>query len=191
MTANPRGELLVERGFILLSKQTYLQLLNGSTSKGPLAMDKSEQTRLKGAKLRILYTPLIDAVRIQQLSMSNWGSNMKIVYKIHKECLLLTHKTIYGIFSLFQNPSIVIIFLNFSFKIPVLWTSFQISLFQNPSTVKPPISDHPKCKDWVVAYGRWSFTRIKPQGVSSEKRSRHIYFMQDNSLHAMFKLGYA
>ena len=83
-------------------------------------MDKSEQTRLKGAKLRILYTPLIDAVRIQQLSMSNWGSNMKIVYTIHKECLLLAHKTIYGIFSLFQNPSIVIIFLNFSFKIPVL-----------------------------------------------------------------------
>ena len=99
MTANPRSELLVERGFILLSKQTYLQLLNGSSSKGPLAMDKSKQTRLKGAKLRILYTPLIDAVRIQQLSMSNWGSNMKIVYKIHKECLLLTHKTIYGIFS--------------------------------------------------------------------------------------------
>ena len=99
MTANPRGELLVERGFILLSKQTYLQLLNGSTSKGPLAMDKSKQTRLKGAKLRILYTPLIDAIRIQQLSMSNWGSNMKIVYKIHKECLLLAHKTIYGIFS--------------------------------------------------------------------------------------------
>ena len=85
MTANPRSELLVERGFILLSKQTYLQLLNGSSSKGPLAMDKSEQTRLKGAKLRILYTPLIDAVRIQQLSMSNWGSNMKIVYKIHRE----------------------------------------------------------------------------------------------------------
>ena len=99
MTANPRSELLVERGFILLSKQTYLQLLNGSSSKGPLAMDKSEQTRLNGAKLRILYTPLIDAVRIQQLSMSNWGSNMKIVYKIHKECLLLAHKTIYGIFS--------------------------------------------------------------------------------------------
>ena len=99
MTANPRSELLVERGFILLSKQTYLQLLNGSSSKGPLAMDKSEQTRLKGAKLRILYTPLIDAVRIQQLSMSNWGSNMKIVHKIHKECLLLAHKTIYGIFS--------------------------------------------------------------------------------------------
>ena len=46
-------------------------------------------------------------------------------------------------------------------------------------------SDHPKCKDWVVAYGRWSFTRIELQVVSSEKRFRHIYFMEDNLLHAM------
>ena len=46
-------------------------------------------------------------------------------------------------------------------------------------------SDHPKCKDWVVAYGRWSFTRIEPQGASSEKRSRHIYFMEDNLLRPM------
>ena len=33
LLANPRRELLVERGFILLSKQTYLKLLNGSISK--------------------------------------------------------------------------------------------------------------------------------------------------------------
>ena len=33
LLANPRSELLVERGFILLSKQTYLKLLNGSISK--------------------------------------------------------------------------------------------------------------------------------------------------------------
>ena len=32
--------------------------------KGPLAMDKSRQTWPKGAKLRLLFTPLIDAVRI-------------------------------------------------------------------------------------------------------------------------------
>ena len=53
------------------------------------------------------------------------------------------------------------------------------------NTVEPPVSDHPKCKDWVVAYGRWWFTRIEPQGASSEKRSRHIYFMEDNLLRAM------
>ena len=33
LLANPRSELLVERGFILLSKQTYLKHLNGSISK--------------------------------------------------------------------------------------------------------------------------------------------------------------
>ena len=48
----------------------------------------------------------------------------------------------------------------------------------------------PKCHDWVVAYRRWSFTRIKPQVVSSEKRSGHIYFMEDNLLHARSKLEY-
>ena len=54
----------------------------------------------------------------------------------------------------------------------------------NRTTVEPIVSNHPKCKDWVVAYGRWSFTRIEPRGASSEKRSRHIYFMEDNLLHA-------
>ena len=33
LLANPRSELLVDRGFILLSKQTYLKLLNVSISK--------------------------------------------------------------------------------------------------------------------------------------------------------------
>ena len=47
------------------------------------------------------------------------------------------------------------------------------------STLEPPVSDQPKCKDWVIAYWIWSFTRIEPQGpgprgVSCEKRSRHI-----------------
>ena len=31
-------------------------------------------------------------------------------------------------------------------------------------TVEPPVSDHRKCKDLVVANGRLSFTRIEPQG---------------------------
>ena len=47
-------------------------------------------------------------------------------------------------------------------------------------TVEPPISDHPRCKDLVVAYGRWLLTRIKPQGSSSEKMYGHIYFMENN-----------
>ena len=46
-------------------------------------------------------------------------------------------------------------------------------------TVEPPVSDHPKRKDLVVTYGRWSLTRIEPQEASSEKSSRHIYFMED------------
>ena len=57
-------------------------------------------------------------------------------------------------------------------------------------TVEPPVGDHPKCKDRLVPCGRWSFTRIEPSGVSSDKRSRHIYFMEDNLLHAMSKLRY-
>ena len=55
-------------------------------------------------------------------------------------------------------------------------------------TVEPPISDHPRCKDLVVAYGRWSLTRIEPQGSSSEKMYRHTYFMENNLLHAISKL---
>ena len=41
-------------------------------------------------------------------------------------------------------------------------------------------NNHPKCKDWVVAYRRWLFTRIEPKGAFSKKRSRHIHFMEDN-----------
>ena len=42
----------------------------------------------------------------------------------------------------------------------------------------------------AVAYGRWSFTRIEPQEVSSEKEFTHIYFMEGNLLHSMSDLGY-
>ena len=38
----------------------------------------------------------------------------------------------------------------------------------------------------VVTY----ITRIEPQGNSSEKRSRHICFMEYNLSHAMSELGY-
>ena len=54
------------------------------------------------------------------------------------------------------------------------------------TVVQPPISNHPKCEDLVVAYGRWSLTRTEPHGVSSEKRSRSIYFLAENLLHVYF-----
>ena len=53
--------------------------------------------------------------------------------------------------------------------------------------VEVPLNGHPKWTDLVVAYSWW-LTRIKPQRVSSEKRSDHIYIMEDNSLHAISKL---
>ena len=37
-------------------------------------------------------------------------------------------------------------------------------------------------------YGSRSLTIIKPQGASFEKRSGHIYFMEDYLLHAISKL---
>ena len=33
------------------------------------------------------------------------------------------------------------------------------------STLEPPVSDQPKCKDWVVAYERWSFTILRDPGA--------------------------
>ena len=54
----------------------------------------------------------------------------------------------------------------------------------------PWVSDRPKCKDLEVTRGRWSFTRIKPQGVSSKRRSGHVYFKEDNSLHVNSKVQY-
>ena len=55
-------------------------------------------------------------------------------------------------------------------------------------TDEPPVNDHPKCEDLVVAYGRSSLTRIEPQGFSSEKKSGHMYFKEENLLHAISKL---
>ena len=61
---------------------------------------------------------------------------------------------------------------------------------EKETTDKPTESNHPKCKDLVVAYGRWSLTRIEPQEVSFEKKTGHIYFKEDNLLHAISKLRY-
>ena len=54
----------------------------------------------------------------------------------------------------------------------------------------PWVSDRPKCKDLEVTCGRWSFTRIKPQGVSSKRKSGHFYFKEDNSLNVNSKVRY-
>ena len=46
------------------------------------------------------------------------------------------------------------------------------------STVKLPISDHPKCEDLVVGYRRWSLRRIKLQ--KCQKRFlRHLLFHKE------------
>ena len=39
------------------------------------------------------------------------------------------------------------------------------------NTVQPPVRDHPKCQDLVVAYWRWSLTRVEPVGFPSRNRS--------------------
>ena len=49
-----------------------------------------------------------------------------------------------------------------------MWPQSIMSFETIRSIVEPPIGDHPKCEDLVVAYGRWSLTRIEPQGASSE-----------------------
>ena len=58
------------------------------------------------------------------------------------------------------------------------------------NTVEPSVSYHPKCKDLVVTYERWSLTRNRITGVSSEKMSGHIYFTEDNLVHAISKPRY-
>ena len=42
-----------------------------------------------------------------------------------------------------------------------------------PTTVQPPVSDHPKCEDLVVDYRRWLLTRFELQRDFSDKWSRH------------------
>ena len=54
--------------------------------------------------------------------------------------------------------------------------------------VEPAVSDQPKCKDLVVAFGKWSLTKIAPQEASSKKRFGHMYFVKDKLLHKISKL---
>ena len=45
------------------------------------------------------------------------------------------------------------------------------------TVIEPPVNNHPKCKDLVVAYGRWSLTRIKPQaGIFWEEVWAHLLY---------------
>ena len=45
---------------------------------------------------------------------------------------------------------------------------------EKETIAEPPESDRPKCENLVVAYGRWSLTRIEPREVSFEKKTEHI-----------------
>ena len=56
------------------------------------------------------------------------------------------------------------------------------------NTVKHPISNHPKYKDLVIAYGRCSIIGVDKQDVSSKTSSRHTYLVEDNLLPAISKL---
>ena len=48
------------------------------------------------------------------------------------------------------------------------------------NTVKSPVSEHPKCKEFTtVAYGRCLLTmRAELQGVFYRQKSGHIYFLE-------------
>ena len=73
---------------------------------------------------------------------------------------------------------------------PKLVTTDAAEELEKQTTDKPTESNHPKCKDLVVAYGRRSLTRIEPQEVSFENKTGHTYFKEENLLHAIFKLRY-
>ena len=55
---------------------------------------------------------------------------------------------------------------------------------EKETTVEPPESDHPKCADLVVA------NENRTTGGFFEKKTGHIYFKEDNLLHAISKLRY-
>ena len=69
----------------------------------------------------------------------------------------------------------------FSFLVNACCTSFDI-LIAKVNTIEPPVSDHPRCEDLVVAY------KNRTTGLSSEKMYGHIYFMDNDLLHAISKV---
>ena len=69
-------------------------------------------------------------------------------------------------------------------KITIIFGGKTFSDYSRTSRKRPP-------KMQILGgyyYGRWSPTRIEPQGTLTEKRSGHIYFMEDTLLHAISKL---
>ena len=42
-------------------------------------------------------------------------------------------------------------------------------MFEGMTTDEPLISDHPKCKELVVAYGSWLLTKMEPGGVYTNR----------------------
>ena len=46
------------------------------------------------------------------------------------------------------------------------------------------MSEHQKCEELIVTYGKWSLKRVKLQEVFYEKKSRHVYFFKEIVLHA-------
>ena len=70
-------------------------------------------------------------------------------------------------------------------KITIIFGSKTFSDYSLTSHKRPPKMQTLRI---VVTNGRWSPTRIKPQGAFTKKRSGHIYFMEDNLLHAISKL---
>ena len=53
-----------------------------------------------------------------------------------------------------------------------------IFIFVADNTVKPLISDHPKCEELVFTYQRWSLMRVKLQEVFYEEKSGNIYVLE-------------
>ena len=56
-----------------------------------------------------------------------------------------------------------------------------------PPPVEPPVSDHPKCKDSVVAL---ITCKNRTTGSLFQEEIRAIHFMEDNLLHTLCKLSH-
>ena len=55
------------------------------------------------------------------------------------------------------------------------------------TTIEPPVSDHPKMQRLSGRLREVVVYKNRTTEASSKERSRHIYFMEDNLLHAMSK----
>ena len=71
--------------------------------------------------------------------------------------------------------------------------AFSNSLRSSPSphptnNVRRVSPDFCICEEPVVAYGRWSLTRVELQRVFYKKKSSHTYFFGENVLYGIFRL---